>query len=215
MQVVPGGEPPPVACPRCGTGLALAADSDWISVARLTSLAEAGYFADILAEEGIQTRTELAHDFSAVDGRWQSVCVLQVREAEAELAATRIQTALGQDDDSTQPNDDADDHAPSVPVIWRPLALMVMAVAVAYLAGRGVLNRRGADPARPPSDRLWDTMMQIDRPFVSPPGRDGVRYRFRMDRKQNAVILEQDLDNDGRYELLHRFRRNAETERNG
>ncbi len=213
-QVVLRDESGPGICPHCGVGLVSSPDSDWISVARLMSLAEAGYFADILADHGVQAQTRLAHDFSAVDGRWESVYVLQVREAEAELAAARIQAALGKEDDLAHPEHDADEDSPALPVIWRPLALMVMAVAVAYLAGRGVWNLRGAEPARAPSDRLWDTMMQIDRPFVSPPGRDGVRYRFRIDRTANAVILEQDRDADGLYESVRRFRQNAETRRN-
>jgi hypothetical protein len=83
--------------------------------------------------------------------------------------------------------------------------LILVAGGLAFYAGRFGLDRR-PPPARPAQDELDSAMSDL------PPGIEfrsdagGVRRRLTFDRENRAVLLEEDTDQDGRWDQLHVYR---------
>ena len=71
-------------CKSCGTQLgddtnqAQHSTVDWANVARIASVAEAGYLANLLTGQGIAAQVVEVPSFSAIGGEWTHGYVLQV-----------------------------------------------------------------------------------------------------------------------------------------
>jgi len=70
------------------------AEHRWVPVARVTGLAEAGFLQDLLQDRQIPSRVRQWDDFSAVDGSWSTVYIMQVPAEHARPAAAAIEQEL-------------------------------------------------------------------------------------------------------------------------
>jgi hypothetical protein len=64
--------------------------SSWVSIARLSNLAEAGYFESILTAAEIGSRSFEHDEFDAISGCWQTAYILQVHESDSAAAVEQI-----------------------------------------------------------------------------------------------------------------------------
>lgn len=211
-------------CPQCrcelpdakdfavaGTSNEEAADDvAWSPVARLANLAEVGYFADTLEGAGIATNVLQHHEFSALDGRWDTVFVLRVSTQEAQRAAQLMREELAHYGEEPEPGGDdwpaeqLEKQAAPRGNLWTPVMLMLVAGGIAYFAGRGSLTR----PAPPSSpEALMEALTETDRPISmeGPAGQVGGTRRLRYIPRTRTILLEEDRDGDGRWDRRQQF----------
>ena len=83
-------------CTICGAAIPREAAGRWTNVARVASLAEAGFLVDELSGEGINARIYQADDFNALTDRWSATYLIQSSPADAQAVATRIRQYLAE-----------------------------------------------------------------------------------------------------------------------
>lgn len=203
----------PDQCPRCGMEWRRGEqDAPWASIARLTNLAEVGYFADILESCGIPTQVRQHNEFSAVDGTWQSIYVLRVPKGSATHAAQSVREELERTSDD--PSHGADPghggHGPtggrgfvSTMTHWKPVVFALLAGGLFYTT-----RHVGPVPQKSPNNvsSLWKVLSNTDRVFVTEKRDGAMRSRLVTDRQSGTVWLEDDLDGDGHFDRLRCFR---------
>jgi hypothetical protein len=197
------------SCPSCGTEVSRADGNAWIDVARVTNLAEAGFLSDELVGLGIDAQIHQTQDFSALTDRWSAAYIIRVPSASVRDAATRIREYLTEESDETSEASAfrilSGDH-PVDQVLWRPVALVILAGVASFLVGQRLSNPQNEQADRRPSrNALFSTVAAIDRPFVTEPvgGKPGHRLQF--DRRRQAWLLETDRDGDGQYDSRQAF----------
>ncbi|MCO6453843.1 MAG: hypothetical protein J5I93_00895 [Pirellulaceae bacterium] len=201
-------------CPQCrrelpGESAAESAGAviDWAPVARLSHLAEVGFFADGLEAAGIATNVHQQQEFSALDGRWTMQFILRVPRGELQRAAQllRDEVAASEDPDAaSEPHAEFTGAGASRPRSWAPLLLVLVAGSLAYVAGRGgwAQPRQHLAP-----DPLRRALSESEEPLLGGTGPDGQPGRIlRYDANSDSIILADDLDGDGRFERQRRFR---------
>lgn len=197
-------------CPYCGETLPDKTTAPrLVSVARLTNLAEVGYFADLLAGEGIEAIVHQRDDFDAISARWEKTFVLQVDEERAEEAVAFLEQesrSAGGDEAGALDYDPLDVAAGGAS-LWKPVVLALMAGGLAYWGSRGVLNHvPRADPGRG-RPLLWEALAEIEGPLYTPGGAGRARYELRYDRQLGRLLLDEDINGDGRFDRQRAFRR--------
>ena len=207
----PALQTPISTCPRCGQSLAESEGrQNWTSIARLTNLAEVGYFADALETRGMPTKVRQHNEYSALDGTWRSTFILQVPQTDGAAAAELMEHELAQSQDEVEDWEftraAGENGTPSFPAApWKSLALVLVASGLAYCAGHsGVDQLHGQRPPRlQPS--LWQALRESSGPLVTngPPGKPCRRISF--DPATGSVFLEDDFDGDGRFDRLRQF----------
>jgi hypothetical protein len=191
-------------CPHCGAELPGALENQWINVARVANLAEAGFLADELAGEGVDARIFQTEDLSAVSDRWTASFLIQARPLEAQAAAARIRRYLAELEANPEPEEELKwDNRPAELAMWRPLALVVLAGMASFVIGQQFSAEREAP--RPQRNNLSRAVPAIGRPLVSEPAAALPRHRFYYHRGEQAWFLETDADADGRYEGRQRL----------
>jgi hypothetical protein len=176
-----------------------------VTITRLSNLAEAGFFADALEHESIQSRLHQHDRFSAVDGAWSCEYFLQVDQTNAVRAAEILQKLLESAEPASSGIALTDESTP--PVNWAPLAAILVAGGLAYVAGKGILERR-EQAAAPAQRSLWEALDRMDGELVTdaPPGEP--RYRLSTSLRDDGIVfLDEDLDGDGSYELRQEYLR--------
>ena len=190
-------------CPHCGAQHDRGAADTWRDVARTGSLAEAGFLANDLMTCGIETRIHHSDTFSALHGAWVDSYVLQVADGQLVAAADRIrqQTAEAEANHQAIEGPDWYDQPDSLEtVLWRPIALIVIAGIASFLLGERFGERR-VRVDHPTSGRsLHSAVEAIGRPFTTTfqPGQP--RHRLRFDARRDAWQLDTDSDGDGHFE---------------
>lgn len=178
-------------------------DDSWTVVARMTKLAEAGFFSHLLAEGDIESRVVQGDDFHAVEGRWESVYVIEVPTNQAELAAQKLDEELAQSSPEANRSSASlkEEDRPALVLFW-PLILMIMATGMVYWAAQGVGKDQRDHPA---GGSLWQAIRQVNRPLLSPAIVGQPAYRLRFDPQKQVVFLDEDTDGDGQYDLHRAF----------
>jgi hypothetical protein len=111
------------------------------------------------------------------------------------------------DTDLAAPIAPADEVPARGTVIWRPLALMIVAGATVLLIGYKMRELRVRQQEPPSRARLLTVLEQIDRPFVSVnQGHAPNRFRLIFSRHGQVWRLQEDVEGDGRYDREWRFR---------
>lgn len=215
-------------CPYCRAVVDPEQPTEWVAVARCASVAEAGYLANVLSAEGIETHIEQHDSFSAIDGSWVSVFLLQTPAADAEHAADRIREQIARDESEPSyaqtsgppvdsygrastaapgPMDQEESQLGPTTTDWRPLALILFAGAAIFVIGFQFREARIHRATPSDGQTMLRALEKIDRPFVSQP-RPGDTRRFRLlfDRRRRVWYLELDRNGDGRYEERRSFR---------
>src|SRR5262245_29666 len=83
-------EPIPEFCPRCGAELQPSDGERWVAIARVTNLAELGFFEDLLLERGIESRLVDDDNFDALHGVWRGCYAIWVRVKDAAAASDLV-----------------------------------------------------------------------------------------------------------------------------
>lgn len=206
--------PLPAFCPRCGTEVSAGGDSRWVSIARLTNLAEVGYFADTLEAEGITTQVRQHNEFSALHGTWQTVFVLQVPARHGSQAAQRLRRDVEQtaEEEAVAVGNHTSSGAllseqhsvSSVAAIWKPVVFVL-------LAGGLFCTTRQVDRGRPnrlPQDvtPLWEALTETSRILTSDVRPGQPSSRLLTDPRSRTIWLQDDVDGDGRFDRVRCFR---------
>jgi hypothetical protein len=193
------------ACSHCGAPLVRDESARWINVARVTNLAEAGFLVDELTGEGIDARIYQSEDFSALTDRWLVSYLIQSPPADAQAAAAHIRRHLAEMEPYQEPatNGAWPDERPALdPLLWRPVALVILAGMASFVLGQRFAADR--DP-RPPRNSLSNAVSAIGRPLVTEPAAGLARHRLYYHWREQAWYLDTDADADGRYEARQRF----------
>ena len=193
-------------CPKCRSEVRVPEPAEWASVVRTASLAEAGYLANELEAGGFESQVQQHDSFSAVDGSWSTLFLIQVPAEQAQQSADYLRSHLA-DTDLSAPIAAAEEMPERGTVIWRPLALMIVAGATVLLVGHKMRELRVRQQEPPSRARLLTVLEQIDRPFVSVGhGHAPNRFRLVFSRHGQFWRLQEDMDGDGQYDREWRFR---------
>jgi hypothetical protein len=197
------------SCPHCGTEVRAAnAEHQWIDVARVTNLAEAGFLSDELVGRDIEARIHQLEEFSAISDRWATAYLIRVPSAQAHDAAAWIRQELADDVAADMESgagqfcfssiDDAVD-----PAFWRPVFLVVLAGVASFLLGQQFSARNGQRVTL--GNPLSSAVDRIGRPLVTEPAAGEPRHRLMFDRRRATWYLDVDQEGDGRYDSRQRF----------
>lgn len=202
-------------CPDCGAPLGPDTQHQWIDVARVNNLAEAGFLTDELVGMGIDARIHQLQEFSALSNHWTSLYLIRVPAAKAREAAARIRQHLAEDtDESNNPRSlfhDPDQDESFDVILWRPIALVVLAGVASFILGQRWSDRKDLPiDRRPQPSSLVSALKAIGKPMVTQSAAGQPRHRLSFDRQRDAWLLELDRDGDGQYDKRQVFR-NSET----
>ena len=188
-------------CPHCGGERPPGDSLSWVLIARLSNLAEAGFFADWLEGDGIPARVHHRHGFSAIEDAWDTTYELHVSAGDAERALAILREALSEESEEAAmtaepgPGRRGNTFLRGSPLIW-----MILAGGIAY-----VLGRSGWVPAqREVQSALWHVVAESP-PLWSEPRAGQPRRCLRYDAPSGVVILDLDVDGDGRWDRQQRF----------
>jgi len=196
-------------CPKCNW--TPSEDRTWVAVARMVSLAEAGYFADALEAHGLAARVFHRQDFNALEGYWESYYELAAQRAESATAVALLReelAALGSNDFSDSEEDlgprfTYSASASRMARVWTPLICAALASGFAYWVGRSGMGR--LTDTREPVTSLWHVVAESP-PFWSEPQRGIPRRCLRFDAASQSVYLEEDVNGDGLVDHQRQFR---------
>jgi hypothetical protein len=193
-------------CPHCGAALGSDEGNRWVNVARVTSLAEAGFLVDELSGEDIAARIYQSEDFSALTDRWMVSYLIQSPPSDAQAAADRIRRHLAEIESYQEPAGSGlwNDERPALDsVMWRPMAMVILAGVASFIVGQRFAALR--NPLPPQRNSLAGAVTDIGRPLVTEPAAGLPRHRLYYLRREQAWYLETDADADGCFEASQRF----------
>jgi hypothetical protein len=194
-------------CCYCGAELDCD-DGRWTNVARVANLAEAGFLVDELSGDGIDARIYQADDFNALTDRWSVSYLIQASPREAPQVAARIRQHLAEMEarsaDMEESHRSNEDCSSIDPIIWRPLALAVLAGMASFALGQRFGHDRG-ELRPPPRNSLAGAVTAIGRPLVTEPAPGVPRHRLTYQWRDESWMLDTDIDGDGIYESHQRF----------
>jgi hypothetical protein len=189
---------------------------DWVAIARMGNLAEAGFLSELLDSKGIPSHLERRENFSAVDGGWSAQFVLRVPPDYHERALDLLRNEVA-DYHAEEDADDRFDAEPvsildvmrrlrGIPIIGLFLLLGMVAIS-AYAAGKATRNLAPRAPVQP---GLWQALTETSIPYVAVT-RDGrLRRSLHYDERERKLILQIDTDDDGRFDRRREFREDSE-----
>jgi hypothetical protein len=182
----------------------------WIDVARVANLAEAGFLTDELVGHDIDAQIHQLQEFSALTDRWSALYLIRVPADAAHDAAAHIRQHLIDDAADVENEPVGFRFSTSSqqldPLLWRPVALVILAGVSSFVLGQRLSDRQ--DPKandRPPRNSLASAMESIDRPFVIEPEPGKAGHRLQYDRRKRSLILDTDRNGDGRYDSTRAF----------
>jgi hypothetical protein len=177
-------------------------------VARVTNLAEAGFLTDELVGLGIDAQIYQLEEFSALTDRWATVYLIRVPTAAARDAAAQIRVHLSEESDEADAAGTfgfrfSADHQALDPLLWRPVALVVLAGVASFMLGQRFSDKKVE--RRPPRESFSTVVGATGRSFVSEPAPDEPQYRLTFDRRRAIWYLDTDRDSDGMYDHRLQF----------
>ena len=194
-------------CPYCGTDVGSSKDGSWIDVARVTNLAEAGFLTDELLGMDIDAQIYQLEEFSALTDRWSTVYLIRVPSHVRHEAAGQIRQHLAEEaaetDSGAMGFRFSADAEPVDPLLWRPVALVVLAGVASFLLGQR-FSEQHVD-RRPTRGSLSNALGAIGRPLTTEPVPGQPCHRLSFDRRKEIWYLDTDRDGDGLYESRQRF----------
>ena len=187
-------------CPRCGASLATLSESqDWVPIARVANLAEAGFMADYLAGNDLESDIVQQNEFNAAAGAWQTSFVVQVVPAEA-VNARRILTtgeygeeegAFSEDWSELKENKESSFLVQAVKLV---LVLLVLVGATYFIVEVQRKKPQRNQPGEP--ETLHEFLNQQPGPWIYQ-DESGVQSQLYYNAAENRMTLQQDLDGDG------------------
>lgn len=197
----------PVACPHCGRALAADAKGKWQNVARVASLAEAGYLVNLMGASAVTARIFEDRTFGAIAGAWEHAYLIQVPTDQVSAAASmlRQESAAADNEEGDEWSNQKRCDEENL-VFWRPVALMALAGVASFVVGQRFAQQSGDGRERPYAESLVAAMEQAGRPLVTEPRGHGARHRFEYNRHQRAWYVQSDRNGDGHFESIREFR---------
>lgn len=196
------------SCSECGRVASKADANQWIDVARVANLAEAGFICDELVGQGVEARVHHLEDFDAASHRQSSWYLIRVPADFAADASSHVRQFLSEEIDGQPTLLDRFRFIAGVadgePISWRPIVLIALAGVTSFVLGQRFSQDRG-DQWRPPNP-LLSTLGEISRPLTTDPAANQPRYQLSYDQQQQAWTLGTDRDNDGQFESAEHFR---------
>ncbi|QDT68600.1 hypothetical protein MalM25_15230 [Planctomycetes bacterium MalM25] len=207
------------ACPSCGWSPESAESSApgqpaSCDLARLDSVAEAGYLVSLLEGAGIPAVARPLEAFDAARGAWSSAYAVSIAASDRQ-AASRVLAAESHSDFAQLAERVFDSRDSRDPVLsvnpWRMLAVLAGVLVVGVLAfdKRRVPHQPAAEPHREPDrhEPLEALISALSAEGVSLHSEAGAgpRRRLRYSPDTQSLILATDADGDGRYESRRRF----------
>ncbi|MBX3414651.1 MAG: hypothetical protein KF708_18330 [Pirellulales bacterium] len=203
----------PVTCPHCGEELTSEAATDTMrTVARVSNLAEVGYFEEVLQAAGIETKILEHDDYNAVSGDWSRTYVLRVDQQRADEAVTLLERALAATTDVDDTERIRPANTPGRFTSAGIIALLGGAFLVLLYIGadhrRDLLEgvRLPEEQAAGPRPALWRALAEEQTPLSSPLDGKRPRRRIYYDQEGDIILLEEDRDGDGRIDRTRGFR---------
>ncbi len=205
-RFVDGGE----TCPSCGSDVRQPDDPQWIDVARVANLAEAGFLTDELVGIGVDAQIHQLNEFSALTDRWDASYLIRVPASAARDAAARIREYLAEDaaegDAMSSGFRFTAGDQPIDPLLWRPVALVILAGVSSFVLGQRFSEQHDVKAERRPLGNSLSSIVEaIDRPFVTESAGGQPGHRLQFDRRRQSWILDTDRDGDGRYDSRQAF----------
>ena len=155
-------------CPFCGAKQCRTESAPWVDVARVTSLAEAGFLSDELIGLDIEAQIYQLEEFDASAHRGGTAYLIRVPKSRAQDAAARIREHLAEDmagSDGTGGFSFSSATAAIDPAYWRPVALMVLAGVASFTLGQQFPEQRAKN--RAPEKALPTAVEGIGRPLLT------------------------------------------------
>ncbi len=209
-------ERPHALCQQCeASSLTVTEADDWVPIARMANLAEAGFLCELLDSRGLPARLDQLNDFSAVDGTWQTRFILKVpsdfRARATDLLRDEVATFHAEDKSDDVSAEMGASASPEMPrpqllSIIGPLLLLAMVAMSSYAAGRAV-GRPMPGPAI--SSDLWGALRETTQPLISVSPDGKLQRQLQFDRDEGTLILEDDRDGDGRFDRRRVFREDS------
>jgi len=194
-------------CPYCGTDVGGIQDGSWIDVARVSNLAEAGFLTDELIGMNIDAQIYQLEEFSALSDHWATVYLIRVPSNLGHQAAAHIRQHLAEESAETDSGAMgfrfSADAEPMDPLLWRPVALVVLAGVASFLLGQR-FSEEHVD-RRPARSNLSMALDAIGRPLTTEPVAGQPCHRLSFDRRKEIWYLDTDRDGDGLFESSQRF----------
>lgn len=186
----------PEFCPLCGEPLdATPPGDEWVAIARVTNLAEVGFFDDLLARHEVPCHVEASDQYDALGGAWRPTFVLRVMQADVERAIALVDRELAE----TAGDEPVGEPASTNALRW--IALALLAGGLAY-GGRTIW----AAVAKPPrAANLWETVRAIDQPLLGVDPDGNPRRVLWFDHASQTFVLDEDVSGDGRLDTRRRF----------
>jgi hypothetical protein len=179
---------------------------DWIDVARLANLAEAGFLVDELIGLGLKARIHQLEEFNAATDRSTRAYLIQVPREVAQDAASHIQKYLFEDDEDHRPVLDAFrfqmGRSSEDLVSWRAMTLLTIAGVIGFAFGQS-FSQTPVPRNRP--KELSAALRSIGRPFMTVPSANQPQFRLSFDDASGEWTVDSDADRDGVFEISRRF----------
>jgi hypothetical protein len=208
-------------CPGCGQTVSSESVAPWKSIARLSNLAEAGFYADYLEGEGFAARVHHRHDYSALDSTWMTSFELQVPADQTKLAHAALQQGLELHEDDGLAGAEAAEWEAESPhrlrresrggggdevetrarsTVLPSLVWVLVAGGLAYTLGRSGFGASG-----PAAQEVILEVIRHSSPFISEPAEGNPRRCLRYDPHRREFVLEEDRNGDGVWDRQWRF----------
>lgn len=193
---LPASDQVPETCTRCGADLsALHEVQDWMPVARVANLAEAGFMADYLAAREIESDITQENEFNAAAGAWQSLFIVRVIQSEAKSAHAILTTGEYSEEESL-PNEGWDDlptrdGASFSAQAFKLMLLLLIVAGVSYF----VVNFQRNKPQQDEPESFQQFLTRQPGPWIHH-DESGVRSELYYNASRDHLILKQDLDGD-------------------
>jgi hypothetical protein len=173
----------------------------------VTNLAEAGFLTDELNGLEIEAQIYQLEEFSALTDRWSTAYLIRVPSHVAHEAAAQIRQHLVDDGAETESGAmgfrfSADAESMD-PLLWRPVALVVLAGVASFLLGQRFSEQHVE--RRPTRGSLSTALGAIGRPLSTEPVPGQSCHRLSFDRRKEIWYLDTDRDGDGQFEVRERF----------
>jgi hypothetical protein len=188
-------------CPRCGGELSVEQAAKK-GIARFHSLADAGFFSEILAASGFHPSIRQRDESSLSDGGHTQVYLLFVPDGETEAAAKLLHKAV--EATGGHEEDDVTTGQEVSLISWRNTVMVLVTGGLACAVLSNFLPPGQAAPKiRRPA--LWQAMGELDGTWQAAEPDAANSHRVLIEHAGDVTVIEDDYDGDGVVDRRRRF----------
>jgi len=198
-------------CPNCNhllhTAESADADStcrDWQSIARISTIAEAGYLAHSLQSQGLAARVVESPSFNAAGGARSQGYVLQVDPFARDEALAFLEAEALEANSEGDFERDPRSCSSSIPAGYRIVGLLALASFAGFWMG-GPRQPLAVDTPRVPARELADRIDSVGRPLETVDPMTGNQHRIQYDAVADAIVIQQKASDCGDWQNAYLF----------